>query len=276
MFGFVQGARIDPEMILSMVVADDAPRVREALRAAFAAADRQCRATFRIRRANDGAERWINCAAQPFIAEGRDSRLIGTCRDVTVERDIERLEELRASEARFRALFDANLIGIFYGNAVTGAINEANDKFLEMVGYSREELVAGCVSWRQITAPEYRHVVEAAAAEVLATGKNAQPFASEGVRRDGTRTAALVACALLDNARDDAVAFILDITEQKKNEARERKLHANRIAVMQSMAAGIAHEINQPLAAAGAYLHALRRLHCMSPERRPRSVADHA
>jgi len=58
-----------------------------------------------------------------------------------------RREELRASEERSRALFDSNLLGVCYGNARSGAITEANDKLLEMIGYDHEDLRAGRVNW---------------------------------------------------------------------------------------------------------------------------------
>jgi PAS domain S-box-containing protein len=128
-------------------------------------------------------------------------------------------EALRLSEARHRAFFDANLIGVCYGNAKSATITEANDKYLEMLGFTRDDLNAGRINWRELTAPEYQEMNEAAIAELLATGRNDRPTEKEYIRKDGSRLPVLVARALLDRDTLDGVAFILDISEQKQNEA---------------------------------------------------------
>ena len=61
-------------------------------------------------------------------------------------------EALRLSEAHLRRLVDANVIGIFFFDEA-GGVTEANEAFLQLVGYSRDELVAGAVSWRAMTPP---------------------------------------------------------------------------------------------------------------------------
>ena len=50
--------------------------------------------------------------------------------------------DLAEREARIRRLVDANIIGIFIWD-LQGRILEANDAFLTMVGYDREDLVSG-------------------------------------------------------------------------------------------------------------------------------------
>ncbi|TCG04934.1 hypothetical protein BZM27_37380 [Paraburkholderia steynii] len=63
--------------------------------------------------------------------------------------------DLAEPEAQIRRLFDANIIGIVTRNH-EGAILEANDAFLRIVGYDREDLVAGRVRWTELTTPESR------------------------------------------------------------------------------------------------------------------------
>jgi PAS domain S-box-containing protein len=413
MFGFPQDARINPQAILCIMAAEDAPQAQRALSNALdPGGDGQYRSKYRIRRVNDGEERWISCTGQAFFAEGKAVRLIGTSRDVTHEITVERLlaeksqlaeelgtmaacvasmpgvigtmrrtpegkdcfpyvsanftdlygfdpreakadisaikarrhpadrdryeaaidesarrlttlqeefrwehpkkgmiwievqgkpiaqpdggvlwhgylhdvtarkraeEELRASGARHRAFFESNLFGVCYTRCiegVEGVVTDANDKYLEIIGYDREDLAAGRINWIELTAPEYQHVNRAVIAELLATGRTQRVIEKEYIRKDGTRVPVLLACATLDPVAHAGVAFVLDISEQKQNEARAQRLHADRMAVMQSMAAGIAHEINQPLTASMAYLRALRRLLEMKPELRPTSVAE--
>ncbi|MFM7578771.1 MAG: PAS domain-containing protein, partial [Microcystaceae cyanobacterium] len=67
---------------------------------------------------------------------------------------IERTRELNTSESRFRRLFDLNVVGIIFTD-FTGTITEANDYFLEMIGYSRAELEAGQLNWQTLTPLEY-------------------------------------------------------------------------------------------------------------------------
>jgi PAS domain S-box-containing protein len=213
---------------------------------------------------------WIEAHSSP-VAEAEGGVVWhGYVQDVTERKRAE--GELRANEARSRAFFDSGLIGVIYWT-VDGAITDANDKFLEMFGYSREDLTTGQLDWVKLTPEEYRSLDEAVLAELLATGRNRRPYEKEYFRKDGTRLPILLACAMLDEARFEGVAFVLDICEQKQNEAQTQKLHADRMGVMQSMAIGIAHEINQPLTATVAYLRAARRLLDMKPERRPASVS---
>lgn len=73
-------------------------------------------------------------------------------------------EALQESEARFRRLFESNIIGIMFAN-LSGNITMANNAFLQMVGYTQEELHAGQVRWDEMTPAEYRHLDEQAIAE---------------------------------------------------------------------------------------------------------------
>ncbi|HYL81849.1 MAG TPA: response regulator, partial [Candidatus Acidoferrum sp.] len=95
---------------------------------------------------------------------------------------------------------------------------DANDKFLQMLGYAREDLAAGRLDWAHMTPPEYRHLDEASERELTAIGVNARPFEKEYIRKDGSRIPILVAGAMLDEARSNGVAFVLDITSRKQAE----------------------------------------------------------
>ena len=128
---------------------------------------------------------------------------------------------LRASEARLRRFYDSGLLGVFYWN-MDGIITDANDKFLAMVGYTREELVTGRIDWINMTPPEFRHLDELSVQELGDTGANAQPFEKEYIRKDGKRIPIMIAGAMLDDARFDGVAFVMDITERKRAEEELR------------------------------------------------------
>jgi len=99
--------------------------------------------------------------------------------------------ELQEREAQIRRLVDANIIGIILWDR-DGRIHEANDAFLAMVGYDREDLVGGHVRWRELTPDAWHAADERALAELAATGR-CVPFEKEYVRKDGRRVPVLVA-----------------------------------------------------------------------------------
>jgi len=264
-FGFApEEVRTDAAPVFAHNHPDDSERISASI-AESARTLSTWREEFRYNHPRKGTI-WLEGLSRPVPEPGGAIVWHGHVQDITARKRAE--EELRASEERSRAFFDSNLLGVCYGNARSGAITDANDKFLEMIGYDREDLSAGRINWYEMTPLEHRPFNAVAIAELIARGKNERPTEKEYIRKDGRRIPILVARALLDKATLDGVAFVLDISEQKRNEARERKLHADRIAIMQSTAAGIAHEINQPLTAAGAYLGALRRLLEMRPQQR--------
>jgi PAS domain S-box-containing protein len=168
--------------------------------------------------------------------------------------------DLEEREAKIRRLVDANIIGIFVRD-LEGRILEANDAFLRMVGYDRADLVAGCIYWTDLTPPEWRERSTQAIAEARMTG-SVLPFEKEYLRKDGSRVPVLVGSAQFDERRDQGIVFVLDLTERKRAEAEARNseqryrevqmelAHANRAATMGQLTASIAHEVNQPIAAA--------------------------
>jgi PAS domain S-box-containing protein len=168
--------------------------------------------------------------------------------------------DLEQREAKIRRLVDANIIGIYVWD-IEGRIVEANDTFLHMVGCDRQDLVSCRVSWKDLTPPEWRDL-DARAIEGLKTGGRLAPIEKEYFRKDGSRVPVLIGSAAFDEQRDQGVAFVLDLSEQKRAEAEAREserhvremqmevAHANRVATIGQLTASIAHEVNQPIAAA--------------------------
>jgi PAS domain S-box-containing protein len=167
--------------------------------------------------------------------------------------------DLAQREAKVRRLVDANIIGIFIFD-LEGRIVEANDAFLQMVGYDQEDFVAGRVRWADLTPPEWRDRHDRAVTELKKTG-TVQPYESEYFRKDGSPVPILIGSAAFDEQRGHGVAFVLDLTKRKRAEAEARQseqkyreiqtelAHANRVATMGQLAASIAHEVKQPVAA---------------------------
>lgn len=181
--------------------------------------------------------------------------------------------ELAEREARIRRLVDANIIGIFVWD-LDSRIIDANEAFLRIVGYDRDDLVSGRLRWRDLTPTEWRDTDERRVAELEATG-TAQPYEKEYFRKSGGRVPVLVGAARFGGRHDQGVAFVVDLTERKRAEEEIREserrysevqmelVHANRVATMGQLSASIAHEVNQPIGAtlnnASAALHWLSK-----------------
>jgi PAS domain S-box-containing protein len=124
--------------------------------------------------------------------------------------------ELELRAAKIRRLLDANIVGIAI-TRVDGAVSEANDAALEIVGYTREDVAAGRVSWRDLTPPEWQAASEQAVAQLRATG-SFDVFEKELLRKDGSRLPVLLAGTAVDDTRQETVVFMIDLTERKRAE----------------------------------------------------------
>lgn len=132
--------------------------------------------------------------------------------------------ELQEREAKIRRLALANILGVVVGT-FDGRILEANDAFLRMVDYTREDVAAGRLRWQDLTPPEWRDGSGRALDQLRATGA-CELFEKEYYRRDGTRVPVLVAAVTADSAPADAVTFVLDQTERKRAEEGRRRSEA--------------------------------------------------
>lgn len=127
--------------------------------------------------------------------------------------------ERREREERLRRVFDIETVGVVFFDLV-GGIHEANDAFLALIGYTRDELEAGEVRYERLTPPDWRWRDEQTIRELKATGR-AGPFEKEYTRKDGSRIWILCADKRLDD--ETAVEFIVDVTERKRAEEALRE-----------------------------------------------------
>ncbi len=130
--------------------------------------------------------------------------------------------DLAEREAKIRRLVDANIIGIFIWD-FDGRIIEANDAFLRMVDYDREDLVSGRIRWTDLTPPEWRDWDERRRLPELKMTGSLQPFEKEYFRKDRSRVPVLIGAATFEEGGNQGVAFVLDLTERKRAEEALRE-----------------------------------------------------
>jgi PAS domain S-box-containing protein len=133
---------------------------------------------------------------------------------------------LRQAEGRFARLSEAGILGIVVAK-LDGHVVEINDALLQLLGYSRDEILSGRVSWLSLTPPDWQHV-DARAVEQLRTSGIAGLREKEYFRKDGTRVPILAGSALVEEASAEAISFVLDLTERKTAEAAIARMREDR------------------------------------------------
>jgi PAS domain S-box-containing protein len=168
----------------------------------------------------DGSQFWANAITMALKDE--NGELQGFARAVRDFSDRhERDEKLRRTRARIRPIpSQSTIAGIVSGEF--DRVPEANDAFLELVGYSREDLLAGRLNWPDLTPPEYAPLDELAHEEGLRFGA-CTPFEKELIRKDGTRVPVLVATAVLKLSPFRWITFVQDLRGRDRLESVEEE-----------------------------------------------------
>jgi formate hydrogenlyase transcriptional activator len=165
-----------------------------------------------------GTRFWANDITMALRQE--DGTLQGFARVVRDFSDRhQRDEKLRRSRAHIRPIpSQSTIAGVASGEF--DRVPEMNDAFLELVGYNREDLLAGRLHWPDLTPPEYAPLDELAHEEGLRFGA-CTPFEKELIRKDGTRVPVLVATAVLKLSPFRWITFVQDLRERDRLESIE-------------------------------------------------------
>lgn len=158
---------------------------------------------------------------------------IGNARSYAAEKEAARA--LREARARFTRLFESGIIGVVVhdlgkDSRVLGMDNhvvEVNDALLNMLGYSRDEILSGRVAWKDLTPTEWIEV-DARAIDQLSKSGIGDLREKEYIRKDGSRLAVLTGSAMLEGDARQCISFVLDLTERKQAQAAIEQLRHER------------------------------------------------
>jgi PAS domain S-box-containing protein len=155
---------------------------------------------------------------------------------------------LHENEERLRRIADSGMVGLLFWE-LGGSVTYANDRFLEMIGHTREDLEAGRIDWRTLTPAEWEEVDRVAIAELASEGVT-RPFEKEFLRKDGTRVPVLLSAASFEGADDRGVTLAHDITDRRQAEREIRRAYDDaRLAVNERdhVLAVVSHDLRNPL-----------------------------
>ncbi len=176
-----------------------------------------------VRNARTGEVRWIRITAVPdaWDAQGRPRRAYSVFTDITDQRRAR--AELRESTRLLGRLRETNVLGVVVANEQ--GILEANDAFLDMIGYTHSDLEAGRITWRAITPPDWVHIYDEAVEHMRRTGA-CPPYDKEYLHRDGHRVPVLIGAAVLAHHPLRWTTFIVDLTARQRAEQERAELLA--------------------------------------------------
>jgi len=171
---------------------------------------------------------------------------------------------LRESKARLEKVLEVETLGVMFWDMASGRLTDANDAFLTMMGYSRDDLARGDMTWSNLTPPEFHQASLTELGALQETGRLG-PYEKEYVRKDGARQWLVIAGSSLGDGV--CVEFCVDISGRKQVEAallslnvtleqriraavKERETALTRLAQAQKLTAlgelagGVAHDFN--------------------------------
>jgi PAS domain S-box-containing protein len=156
-------------------------------------------------------------------------------------------EALRESHERLKRVLEVETVGVMFWDLNSGCMYDANDAFLNLMGYSRSEVEARELTWQKLTPPEYMDASRAEVQKFLATGR-VGPYEKEYLHKDGTRQWFVFAGSSLGN--NTCVEFCVDISARKKVEAELLKRNQELDSLNKELDAfvySVSHDLRAPL-----------------------------
>jgi len=200
----------------------------------------------------DGGVRWGELNAVVVSWEDRPAALYFV-RDITERKQAE--EALRRSEQRYRSVLE-RMDHSYFEVDLSGNITFVNDSTCRFLGYSQEELLG--MNYKRFTAEDYVESIFQIFGEVYRTGIPNRDFRWKVIRKDGSYAFTDASVAPLRNDKGEIIGLSglgRDVTERIAME--QQLLLTDRLASIGQLAAGIAHELNNPLTGVIGFSHLL-------------------
>jgi len=233
----------DPDFYLGHVYPEDRPFVESLFKKAL---EFGCDARGEHRMVTaDGRSLWFHTGIQieQIKVEGDAPKL--KYRGLSVEiTELKYSEErVRRSEAKYRHVVEANMLGYVFSDRL-GIITDANHYFVNLIGRDLDRSLIQSLGWKDIIPAEFWAIHDQAIREVKSKGISA-PFEVKIVGRNGNLIPVMIGATLLEDSKDEYVAFVLDLTEQKRIESE--RLYA--VKQREEMLSVVSHDLKAPLSA---------------------------
>jgi PAS domain S-box-containing protein len=176
--------------------------------------------------------RWVGCTAVPDAVDeaGQPQRAYALFRDLTAQRRAEL--DLREGAELMGRLREANVLGLVLVGE--DQVYDANDAFLDIIGYRRDDVESGRISYQNVTAPEWA-ASDADAFRQLRTIGAFRPYEKEYVHRDGHRVPVLVGAAVVSREPLRWLTYVVDLSaRQRAEEERAALLARERTALAEA------------------------------------------
>tara|TARA_R110002096_G_scaffold42144_35_gene113872 strand:- start:3698 stop:6031 length:2334 start_codon:yes stop_codon:yes gene_type:complete len=206
----------------------------------------------------DGNFVWVHITASRICDEsGKILAVAGIVQDITARKHAE--QGLRESLAQFRGTFENAAVGMAHV-APDGHWLQVNERFCEIVGYSREELITKMFS--DITHPDHREADWEQSRRVLSGEIPNYSSDKRYIRKDGSAVWIRITVSLMrrpDGEPEYFIAVMRDIDARKQaelkleeslrslREAQDELVRNERLATLGQLAGGVAHELRTPL-----------------------------